>query len=116
MPAELARETTTAERVVDELKLDVDAKTLLTHVDITPLADTSIIAVRVRSSDPQKSADIANAFAAAFVTQEWTFVSAGAAEVVDFLEREIPGARQRMLQTRAALDAYAGRTDRKSGV
>ena len=108
--AELARETTTAERVVDELKLPVDAKTLLTHVDITPLADTSIIAVRVRWSDPEMSATIANSFARAFVTQERTFVSSGAADVVDFLEREIPGARERMRQTRAALDAYASHT------
>ena len=108
--AELARETTTAERVVDELHLDVDAKKLLAHVDITPIADTSIIAIRVRWNNAQMSATIANALARAFVTQERTFVSSGAADVVDFLEKEIPGARERMRQTRGALDAYAAHT------
>ncbi len=48
------------DRVVQDLKLDVDPGSLADSVDTNPIADTELMEVTAKSGDPQKAAAIAN--------------------------------------------------------
>jgi succinoglycan biosynthesis transport protein ExoP len=108
--ATLVRETSVADRVISDLGLHVDVKRLLSSVDASPVVNTTILEIRVKWTDPATSAAIGNAYAHAFVEQERAFVAGGAANIVTFLEAEIPSARERMRRSRTVLDAYSARS------
>ncbi|MGA9419282.1 MAG: polysaccharide biosynthesis tyrosine autokinase, partial [Candidatus Cybelea sp.] len=87
-----------------QLNLQTTPGGLLGRVSVKPIVNTSLLNLSVKWRDPNRSADIANAFANAFVDQERDFVRSEAVAALGFLSRELPSARAKMqsAQTRLA--------------
>lgn len=71
----LARIVTTqslAQRVIKELNLNVDARTLLLRVQATPVAQSNIVDIAARASTPQEAQRIANGFGQGIVDDRTT--------------------------------------------
>ncbi|MGC2408222.1 MAG: polysaccharide biosynthesis tyrosine autokinase [Candidatus Cybelea sp.] len=102
--AELAQQHDIASRVIQQLNLQTTPGGLLGRVSVKPIVNTSLLNLSVKWRDPNRSADIANAFANAFVDQERDFVRSEAVAALGFLSRELPNARAKMqsAQTRLA--------------
>ncbi|MGA9417834.1 MAG: Wzz/FepE/Etk N-terminal domain-containing protein, partial [Candidatus Cybelea sp.] len=102
--AELAQQDDIASRVIQQLNLQTTPGGLLGRVSVKPIVNTSLLNLSVKWRDPNRSADIANAFANAFVDQERDFVRSEAVAALGFLSRELPNARAKMqsAQTRLA--------------
>src|SRR5580698_3593622 len=102
--AELAQQDDIASRVIQQLNLQTTPGGLLGRVSVKPIVNTSLLNLTVKWRDPNRSADIANAFANAFVDQERDFVRSEAVAALGFLSRELPNARSKMqsAQTRLA--------------
>jgi polysaccharide biosynthesis transport protein len=102
--AELAQQQDIASRVVQQLNLPTTPGGLLGSVSVKPIVNTSLLNLSVKWRDPNRSADIANAFANAFVDQEREFVRSEAVSALGFLSHELPDARAKMesAQTRLA--------------
>jgi capsular polysaccharide biosynthesis protein len=83
--AELAQEDDIASKVVDQLSLKTSPGALLGRVSVKPIVNTSLLNLSVKWRDPNSSANIANAFATAFVDQEREFVRSEAVAALGFL-------------------------------
>ncbi|MGB9650697.1 MAG: Wzz/FepE/Etk N-terminal domain-containing protein, partial [Candidatus Cybelea sp.] len=94
--AELAQEHDIASKVVDQLGLKTSPGALLGRVSVKPIVNTSLLNLSVKWRDPNSSANIANAFATAFVDQEREFVRSEAVAALGFLANELPNARAKM--------------------
>jgi succinoglycan biosynthesis transport protein ExoP len=105
--ADLLEQTPIAQRVRDDLGLKVSAETLLAHLAVKPLTNTSIITVTVDWADAQTAAAIANEFVRVFVKRERELISSQAVSTLDFLNKELPNARERMHRTNAILARYS---------
>jgi non-specific protein-tyrosine kinase len=67
--AELIRQRPVLEKVIENLKLTINTDTLDEAVQVTPLRDTNLLVLRVKDSNPQRAADIANEIIRVFVEQ-----------------------------------------------
>ena len=105
--ADLLQQTPIAQRVRDDLKLTIGADTLLAHLAVKPLTNTSIITVTVDWSNAVTSAAIANAFMKIFVARERELISSQAASTLDFLGKELPESRARMHAANTALASFS---------
>ncbi len=108
--AELIQQSPVAAEVSKELGLNASVGQLLTHLQVRPVTDTSIISVAVTWGDPETAAKIANAFAAVFVDHERQLVAHQADSAIAFLQRELPEAESRMRASQEALAAYQTKT------
>ena len=104
--AELIQQDPVASDVIQRLNLHTNVGTLLSHVSVRPVTNTSILGVRVAWSDPETSAKIANMFATVFVDHERQLVARQADTAIGFLQEQIPIAQRRMQATQSALAAY----------
>ncbi|MEO9170765.1 MAG: polysaccharide biosynthesis tyrosine autokinase [Candidatus Baltobacteraceae bacterium] len=104
--AELAQQRDIASSVVDTLSLPTSPQGLLSHVSVKPIVNTPLLNLNVSWSSPERSAQIANAFADAFIDQERNFVKSEAVAALGFLSKELPRAELRMRQTSARLAAF----------
>ena len=66
--AEVATSATIAALVRDNLSLSQSPETLVKSVTVTVVRDTTVMTIGFTSSDPQVAADVANAFANAYIT------------------------------------------------
>ncbi|HEY8297856.1 MAG TPA: polysaccharide biosynthesis tyrosine autokinase [Candidatus Baltobacteraceae bacterium] len=94
--AELLTESPVAQQVIDNLHLDTSARGLLHRVKISPVTNTSIIALAVTWSNPEQSARIANEFASVFITRERDLIASQANSAIAFLTGEMPAATKRL--------------------
>lgn len=67
--AEVATSATIAALVRDNLSLSQSPETLVKSVTVTVVRDTTVMTIGFTSSDPQVAADVANAFANAYLTK-----------------------------------------------
>jgi capsular exopolysaccharide synthesis family protein len=104
--AELLQQSPVAEEVIKRLKLQTTVGALLSHVTVRPVTNTSVLGVRVAWSDPETSAQIANAFAAVFVDRERMLVARQADTAIGFLQEQLPDAEKHMQAAQNALAAY----------
>ncbi|HEY2474485.1 MAG TPA: Wzz/FepE/Etk N-terminal domain-containing protein, partial [Candidatus Cybelea sp.] len=94
--AALAQQRDIATTVIDQLSLKSTPKALLGSVNVQPVANTSLLNLNVSWSSPDRSAEIANAFANAFVEEERDFVRSQAVAAIGFLSKEMPEAAKEM--------------------
>ncbi len=104
--AELIGETPVVQRVIDNLHLTTDVRTLQAAVKVKPVTNTNIIALEVAWSDPETSAKIANEFASVFLAREAELVSSQANGAIDVLSRQLPRARQKLDQAEQAVSKF----------
>jgi polysaccharide biosynthesis transport protein len=103
---ELFQEVPVAQAVVAQLGLHVSPHALLSHVDIKPIVNTSIIALSVSWKDPNTSAAIANAFGSAVVDRQRELVATQANSALDFLNQQLPQAQKAMNDAQTQLASY----------
>lgn len=108
--AEMLKETPAVTRVISELNLKVTPDQLLSHVLVKPITNTSILDVAVSWSDPQRSAVIANALAAAFVELRRDLVANQADGAIAELSRQLPATEARMRDSATMLTSFEART------
>lgn len=104
--AELAQQNDIASKVIQQLNIDTTPAGLLGNVSVKPIVNTALLNLSVKWRDPSRSADIANAFANAFVDQEREFVRAEAVAALGFLSHELPDARTKMQTAQARLAQF----------
>jgi capsular exopolysaccharide synthesis family protein len=102
--AELMGESEVVQRVINQLGLKTDVKTLQGALKVKPVTNTNILSLQITWSDPVTSADIANRFATVFVGREAELVASSAKGAMDVLAAQIPEAEQKL---RAAEDAVS---------
>lgn len=103
---ELFKEIPVAQAVIAQLGLHVTPGTLLSHVDVKPVVNTSIIAAEVSWKDPNTSAAIANAFGNAIVDRQRDLVATQANTALDFLNQQLPQAQKAMNDAQTQLAGY----------
>ncbi|HZW54370.1 MAG TPA: polysaccharide biosynthesis tyrosine autokinase [Candidatus Elarobacter sp.] len=104
--AELIGETPVVERVISDLNLKTDVRTLQSAVKVKPVTNTNIISLQVTWQDPVTSAKIANDFASVFVAREAELVASQANGAIDFLSKQIPVAERNLSKAEGALSRY----------
>ncbi|MHB8147985.1 MAG: GumC family protein, partial [Vulcanimicrobiaceae bacterium] len=100
--AALFQQIPVAQQVVDSLGLPITPNGLLSHISVTPETNTSLLDLSASWSDPQESANIANAFAQAVMDRQRQLVGAQAKSAMAFLAKEL-------VKERASVRASAGR-------
>jgi polysaccharide biosynthesis transport protein len=104
--AELLEQSSVSEEVIKELGLGISVPVLLSHLNVRPVADTSLLTLSITWSDPETSAKIANAYAGVFIEHERQLVSRQADAAIGYLEKALPDAENRMRAEQEALTAY----------
>lgn len=104
--AALAQQENIADAVVQSQQLPIDGHSLLQHVTVKPLVNTQILDLSVRWRTPEGSAQIANAFANAFIASERDFVRSQATAALGFLSTEMPQAQEQMRSAAADLASF----------
>lgn len=94
--AALAQQQNIAASVIDQLKLNVTPGALLSHIKVHPIVNTALLELSVSWKNAEDSANIANAFASAFIDQERDFVRIQAVSAIGFLSQELPDAQAKM--------------------
>ena len=92
--AELFQEGPVADQVVKTLGLPISSGELLSHVAVKPIINTNLLDLSVTWSDAEKSAAIANAFAAAFVDRERSLIAMQADAAMATLSKQLPSAQR----------------------
>ena len=103
---ELFKESPVAQKVIDDLKLNVSPAQLSSHVTIMPVTNTNILAIDVTWSDPETSAKIANAFGQAIVDRQRELVASQANAAITSLKTQLPTAQARMNDADAKLSSF----------
>ena len=101
--AMLAQQEDVAAAVTQNLKLDASPSALLGHVSVKPITNTAILELSFSWKNAQDSANIANAFADAFILRDRDFVRSQATAALGFLSSEIPRAQSAMQSSAADL-------------
>lgn len=104
--AELISETPVVDKVIHDLGLKTDVRTLQGAVKVKPVTNTNIISLQVTWNDPETSAKIANDFASVFVGRQAELVAGQANGALDFLGKQLPQARERLAAAEAAVSRY----------
>ncbi|HTV72867.1 MAG TPA: polysaccharide biosynthesis tyrosine autokinase [Candidatus Acidoferrales bacterium] len=104
--AELLQETPTAQRVIDELGLNMRPTDFLSHVNVQPLGETGILIASVSWRNATESAAIANTLASDFVAYRRDMSSQQAQTVMDYLNAQLPQAQANVTDTTRALARY----------
>jgi polysaccharide biosynthesis transport protein len=104
--AALAQQRDIASTVIAQLNLPTSPKTLLARVNVQPVVNTALLNLNVSWSSADRSAEIANAFASAFVEEERNFVRSQAVAAIGYLSRELPDASAQMHDTASRLAQF----------
>jgi polysaccharide biosynthesis transport protein len=104
--AELLTEAPVAQQVIDNLHLKATASSLLAHMKVQPVNNTSIIQIAATWSDPKTSANIANEFANVFIERERDLVAGQADTAIRFLSAEMPASAERQRTSEMALSRF----------
>lgn len=109
--AELFQETPVANAVIAQLKLPMTAAQLLAHVKVQPVVNTTLLDLAVTWSNRDESAQVANAFASAFVDRERQLVGQQADQAIKTLSQQVPAAQARASKAETALARFQAKND-----
>ena len=109
--AELFQENPVANQVVTQLGLSMTPAQLLTHVKVQPVVNTTLLDLAVTWSNAETSANVANAFAAAFVDRERQLVGTQADAAIKTLTAQVPHAQVKAAQAETALTQFQSQND-----
>lgn len=87
--ARLVTSRTVAEQVRTKLKLDESAEDILAKVDAAPVAQSNVVAITARDSDPKLAADLANGFAESAIVDRSAKLRAQLAPLIESLRSRI---------------------------
>jgi polysaccharide biosynthesis transport protein len=87
--ARLLQTPAIAEKVARQLKYQGDPRALLTQISTTPSSDADFLQITATSTDPNGAADIANAFAKAFVQMGTEIAQKEASAARAAIERQL---------------------------
>jgi len=104
--AALADQRDIATTVIGQLGLHATPKELLGRVSVHPVVNTALLNLNVSWNSPERSAQIANAFASAFVDSERDFVRSEAVAALGFLSKSLPSAQADMRRTASRLAQF----------
>jgi capsular exopolysaccharide synthesis family protein len=104
--SELMTQSPVARDVITRLGLNATPNELLSAVKAEPVNNTSIIRLTATWATPDRSAEIANGFADAFIDRERDLVAGQATAAIGFLSQEMPAAAKRQHTAEAALTAF----------
>jgi len=104
--AEMLRQTPAVERVIEDQKLAISPRDLLSHLKVKPVANTSILDVGVTWKTPVASAQIANGLADSFVAVRRDLIAQQAKSAIDYIGGQLPDAQEKMQRSAAALAQY----------
>ncbi len=104
--AALAQQRGIAANVVQQLNLKATPQDVLSRVTVQPVANTALLNLNVSWRSAEGSAQVANAFANAFVDQEREFVRSEAVSAIGFLSKELPDAQAHMRRTAETLARF----------
>lgn len=99
--AQLAHQQDLAADVIARLGLKTSPGSLLGRVSVKPVVNTAILNLSATWKTPETSAQIANAFADAFVDRERDFVRSEAVAALGFLSQELPDAQAKIWRPRS---------------
>jgi polysaccharide biosynthesis transport protein len=104
---DLIQQYPVAEQVISNLHLPIDPYDLL-HDDIvvTPVTNTSIIALDASWGDRATAINMANQFGSVFVNRERELIAGQAGSAIDFLSRQLPVAEAAMRKADNALAQF----------
>jgi polysaccharide biosynthesis transport protein len=103
---ELFQETPVAQQVSRNLRLGMSPRSLLDHVNVRPVTNTSIIDLSVTWSNPQTSALVANEFGKVVVEHQRNLVASQAQQALDYLKTQMPIANKTMHDAQMKLASY----------
>jgi succinoglycan biosynthesis transport protein ExoP len=103
---ELFQELPVAQQVIAQLGLHTTPGTLLSHVAVKPIVNTSIISLAVTWNNPVTSAAIANAFGNVIVDRQRELVATQADNAINFLNQQMPQAQKAMNDAQTQLATY----------
>jgi polysaccharide biosynthesis transport protein len=109
--AELFQEMPVAERVVHDLRLPMSAGALLGHVSVRPVTNTTLLDLALTWPTAEGSAQVANAFAGAFVDQQRNLVASQADSAIASLTQQMPDAQRRAAKSQTALTQFQAAND-----
>ena len=104
--AQIATTRTILQGVVDKLGLKVDPGVLQRQVSVETQADSSLITIRARDSDPERAAAIANEVAAQLIAYSPTVQGQGS-DVGQFVVRDLQTLQEQIGSTQAEADRLA---------
>lgn len=81
--SEIARSRTVAEKTIESLNLDLKPSELSKMVNITPMADTQIITIKVISKNPDEASRIANEVTKSFIDEATLKLPGGNLNIID---------------------------------
>ncbi|HXW51411.1 MAG TPA: polysaccharide biosynthesis tyrosine autokinase [Candidatus Acidoferrales bacterium] len=93
---DLIQEDPIVKQVIQNLNLKTDVPSLLDHVNVTPVTNSSIIELDVSWRDPQMAAKIANEFGNVFVNSERGLIAGQAESALAYLSQAMPQAETAM--------------------
>jgi succinoglycan biosynthesis transport protein ExoP len=104
---DLIQQYPVAAQVVQNLHLSTDPSQLLQqHIVVTPVTNTSILALDATWKDPETAIKIANEFGNVFVERERELIAGQATAALDFLSKQLPVAEANMHKADDALAAF----------
>jgi succinoglycan biosynthesis transport protein ExoP len=104
---DLIQQYPVAEQVIKDLNLPTDPYSLLhNNISVTPVTNTSIIALDASWGDRNTAIKIANDFGNVFVERERELIAGQASSAIDFLSKQLPAAQATMQRADAALAQF----------
>lgn len=104
---DLIQEYPVAEQVINDLHLKMDPYDLLQYdINVSPVTNTSIIALDATMHSDKMAIDVANDFGKVFVSRERELIAGQAGAALDFLTTQMPIADARMHKADAALAQF----------
>lgn len=82
------------------------AEQLLEDLTVEPSGDSRVIAIGFRSTDPRRAADIANAFAEAYIGKTLEFMVDPARRNAAWFDEQLKHLRQRLLDSQSQLTSF----------
>jgi polysaccharide biosynthesis transport protein len=104
--AQLAQQRNIASKVIASQHLQITPRALLGSITVKPIVNTALLNLSVTWNGPDKSAEITNAFAEAFIEQERSLVRSEALGALSSLSKELPLAQARVRATASRLAQF----------
>ncbi|MGI8737891.1 MAG: GumC family protein [Candidatus Eremiobacter antarcticus] len=102
----LLQERPLAAAVIQDVGLDSSPRALLSHINVQPVTNTAMLALKAWWTDPQTAARIANSFATVFVERERDLISGQSRSALEFITKQLPAAQANLRRASADLAAY----------
>jgi succinoglycan biosynthesis transport protein ExoP len=104
---DLIQEYPVAEQVIQNLHLNIDPYDLLQYdISVTPVTNTSIIALDATMHSPEQAIKVANEFGKVFVQRERDLIAGQASSALNFLSKQMPIAEANMNKADGALAQF----------